>query len=201
MMIFFMLLVPAILAQDDVNSCPSNLIRNNALIAHNGYCYEFVINHNFDWQHAHGDCTSKGGHLVVVRSSADNLFLMSSLRSLNFHGDIVWIGLSDQKVEGTYEWPTGEQVTYTNWASGQPDLQAIIEDCIVMKYSDGGHWHDYSCFNFIFHHNNYPWICEYKQEHYAQKTTTTPLPNRERPATTEEGVYLTPGGSATIIGK
>ncbi|VDI61114.1 Hypothetical predicted protein [Mytilus galloprovincialis] len=190
-----------VVAQDDVSRCPSNLIRSSALIAHNGYCYEFVINHNFDWQHAHGDCTSKGGHLVVVRSSTDNLFLMSSLRSLNFHGDIVWIGLSDQKVEGTYEWPTGEQVTYTNWASGQPDLQAIIEDCVVMKYSDGGHWHDYACFNFIFHQNNYPWICEYKQEHYAQKTTTTPLPDRERPATTEEGVYLTPGGSATIIGK
>ncbi|CAG2231286.1 unnamed protein product [Mytilus edulis] len=128
---------------DDVNSCPSNLIRNNALIAHNGYCYEFVINHNFDWNHAHGDCTSKGGHLVVVRSSADKL-------------------ISNEFTKVT-EFP---------WRY-----------CIQYKLS----WKD--SYDILPRTTNYSPL---EQEHYAQKTTTTPLPDRERPATTEEGVYLTP---------
>ena len=96
-----------LVAQDDIKNCPSNLVRSPALRTYNGHCYEFITHHHKDWSHARDDCTTKGGHLVTITSRAEDQFIMASLNSLNFRASGAWIGLSDQKVEGKWEWVTG----------------------------------------------------------------------------------------------
>jgi hypothetical protein len=44
---------------------------------------------------------------VTITSRAEDQFIMASLNSLNFRASGAWIGLSDQKVEGKWEWVTG----------------------------------------------------------------------------------------------
>ena len=52
-----------------------------------------------------------------------------------------WIGLSDAKIEGNYQWITGEERSYTNWCAGQPDDWNNAEDYIFIL-RDGGGWND-----------------------------------------------------------
>ena len=78
-----------------------------------------------------------GGHLAVITSEEEN----AAVSKLANEG--MYIGLSDEKEEGSFEWVTGEAVNYTNWAEGQPDNYEGIQDyaCIT---SDGT-WDD--CIN------------------------------------------------------
>ncbi|MFK8183324.1 MAG: LamG-like jellyroll fold domain-containing protein [Phormidesmis sp.] len=52
-----------------------------------------------------------------------------------------WIGINDADVEGQWEWVSGEAVTYTNWAPGQPDDFGDGQDYGHLNYRDG-QWDD-----------------------------------------------------------
>ncbi|KAJ7363155.1 hypothetical protein OS493_011433 [Desmophyllum pertusum] len=69
--------------------------------------------------------------------------------------DGVWIGLNDVKTEGAFYWPDGSHVTYTKWASNQPDNQYGYQDCVEMRI-DQGTWDDTSCGRQL------PFVCEKK---------------------------------------
>lgn len=62
-----------------------------------------------------------------------------------------WIGFTDIKTEGSFEWISGQPVTYTDWFQGPPpepngetwnNAQA---DCVMMRYSYGFQWTDDYC--------------------------------------------------------
>ncbi|XP_061163346.1 galactose-specific lectin nattectin-like [Saccostrea echinata] len=155
-------------------NCTSQSKNGATLKVYSTHCYEFQLRHKVDWKAAEGDCSSRGGTLVVINDAEEQNFLMSSLKALSFHGSGVWIGLSDTNHEGTFTWVTGENSSFTFWAPGQPHLShagkrfildgLVDEDCVLMKYSESGHWHDYPCqkldpFGLVREH--YPYICEY----------------------------------------
>jgi hypothetical protein len=54
-----------------------------------------------------------------------------------------WIGINDRNVEGTFVWQSGRPVTYTNWASGEPNNSGG-EDC-TEYYTSNGLWNDEGC--------------------------------------------------------
>ena len=58
--------------------------------------------------------------------------------------DYVWIGLSDQNNEGTFEWYINHKSKYTNWYRNEPDNYDNNEDCVYI-YRGGGFWFDYDC--------------------------------------------------------
>ena len=63
--------------------------------------------------------------------------------------NIAWIGLN----ESMRVWSDGSPVSYTKWASGQPDNGDDNQKCAAMAI-DGGSWKGTSC------KNKLPFVCE-----------------------------------------
>jgi len=92
------------------------------------------------------------GHLVTIASAEEEAFLISQFGSLDFDPEnlytispTAWIGFTDINSEGTWEWMTGEPVTYTNWHPilGAPN-GGLIENYgdIIFDFSGVVGWND-----------------------------------------------------------
>ncbi|XP_019634252.1 PREDICTED: collectin-11-like [Branchiostoma belcheri] len=67
----------------------------------------------------------------MPRDAGTNAFLISLCNSVN-NGSSFWIGLHDQRGEGSFEWLDGTALgDYNMWAPGEPDNEYDIEDCVV----------------------------------------------------------------------
>nr|MDJ0900894.1 lectin-like protein [Xenococcus sp. MO_188.B8] len=88
------------------------------------------------WQEAQAEAESYGGNLVTINDAAENKWLLDTF---GVNNDWLWTGFTDQAQEGEFEWISGQETTYTNWAPGQP-------------YDDGGNQH-YAILNW----NNQGW--------------------------------------------
>ncbi|KAK3581870.1 hypothetical protein CHS0354_000286 [Potamilus streckersoni] len=185
---------------DITDLCPYNLQRGPQLrvFEHSDSCYEFMSHRHDSWYNAQKDCLSKGGHLVVINNIEEENFIMSVLGSLNFGGLGVWIGLNDIAEEGVFKWITGTSPQFTYWGARQgPNAGALhvahgIEDCVLLKFSDSGHWHDYPCESIALLLENYGWICQYSMASLSLSglATTSVVP-------TTSDVPTSPGESIT----
>ncbi|MEL6942855.1 MAG: lectin-like protein, partial [Bacteroidota bacterium] len=77
--------------------------------------------------------TSEGGFLPIVTSQEINDFLEDNISSG------IWIGFTDEDTEGTFVWEDGSPVSFTNWASGEPNNSGD-EDYTELRTN--GHWND-----------------------------------------------------------
>jgi hypothetical protein len=87
------------------------------------------------WLDAKNNCASNGGYLVSINSHEENQYLASILTLQS-----AWIGLSDHLNEGHFKWTNGDNLSYTNWAAGQPNNYYNNQDYVEML-SDGK-WND-----------------------------------------------------------
>jgi hypothetical protein len=85
---------------------------------------------------AHATAVSLGGYLTTINSAAENAFISGM-----FSG-YMWIGLTDRDVEGQWKWITGEPVTYTTWAPGEPNNYLGNEDWAVINWGSSN-WNDW----------------------------------------------------------
>ena len=96
----------------------------------NGHVYEYVESPG-TWttaQTAAAARTFRGvtGHLVTITSAFENA-LVGSFRGATLNDLRGWIGLTDEVTEGTFQWITGEPLTYTNWNIGEPNNGAATQ--------------------------------------------------------------------------
>ena len=89
------------------------------------------------WKQAQAQAVSFGGNLVTVNDAAENQFLVNT-----FGAEQLWIGLTDEVVEGQFKWVNGEAVTYTNWFGGQPSDAGGVEDYAQINFGSVGKWND-----------------------------------------------------------
>jgi hypothetical protein len=101
---------------------------------YNGHEYELITT-QMTWQEARDYCLSLGGHLVSITSAEENDFVDILAESY-----FVWIGFCDEETEGTWEWITGEDNTYTNWRFNEPNNCCGGEDYGEMI--NDGTWND-----------------------------------------------------------
>ncbi|HZV44948.1 MAG TPA: C-type lectin domain-containing protein, partial [Saprospiraceae bacterium] len=91
---------------------------------YDGHSYYVSDANATSWIEARTLAISIGGHLATVSSAGENAFV-TGVAALSIdpgescHG--VWIGLTDEDVEGTFVWVTGEPLIYTNWVPGYPN--------------------------------------------------------------------------------
>jgi hypothetical protein len=105
-----------------------------------------------NWLAALTTCVSAGYNLVSIGGSLENAFVFDTANSIS--NDRWWLGLNDILQEGTFIWPDGSPVTYTNWGSGEPNNLGN-EDCgQINRYYPDDTWNDEPCINRLF------FICE-----------------------------------------
>lgn len=96
------------------------------------------------WTSARDYCFSLGGYLAWPRNQQENDFMATMaydvlIQSGLFHA--IWIGITDQVVEGVYTDVFGNNITYTNWNGGEPNNTGN-EDVVEMYPRDNGEWND-----------------------------------------------------------
>ncbi len=117
----------------------------------NGHYYA-LTNTTEDWltAEAEAEAAGFGGHLASVTSLGEQNFLVNTFLSGANDHNIYWLGLTDQAVEGTFVWSSGEAVTYTNWQAGEPNNFNGVEDYVAINWHFGnnipggslGAWND-----------------------------------------------------------
>ena len=84
--------------------------------------YEFFERKNTSWEEAKNICESLGGYLVTITSKEEHEYVYDTLGySANAKGKIVFLGATDDQIEGTWNWITGEDNTYMPMCPGEPN--------------------------------------------------------------------------------
>lgn len=94
------------------------------------------------WTQAKSYCSSLGGHLATITSEEEQRIIEELLEEGS--REYYWLGATDEMVEGDWQWVTGEEFAYTNWADTQPDNYNTTEHYLV-AYNDAairGLWND-----------------------------------------------------------
>ena len=115
---------PEIIEEDEEPEEPEEAIHS----------YEVFIE-DVSWYEARERAEAMGGYLACISSRDEEKEVISALKEAGL--DYAWIGGRVYSVDGEaeLEWVSGEDVTYTNWGSGQPSLEdddGTIEDCLML---------------------------------------------------------------------
>ncbi len=94
----------------------------------------YVSTTSSSWSTARDNAIANNGMLATISDAAENDFIRDNTTGSN------WIGLTDENVEGTFEWVSGEPLTYTNWNSGEPNDYGTGEDRV--EFLNNGLWND-----------------------------------------------------------
>ena len=81
-------------------------------------CYTLVRG-EFKFLEAETYCRENfNGHLLAINSMEEDDFIRARLLDEHRSSGWWWIGLT--KAEGDWKWTTGEEISYSNWESGEP---------------------------------------------------------------------------------
>ncbi len=98
----------------------------------------YTLSNAAAWLDAQAEAVSLGGNLVTINDAAENQWLIDTFGVQN---DWLWTGLTDQDQEGQFEWISGQEVTYTNWAPGQPHDDGGNQHYAILNWQNQG-WDD-----------------------------------------------------------
>ena len=114
----------------------------------NGKWYRVYLEQT-TWPVARDKCKTLGGQLAVVPDAPTHAFLKELKPDVG-----LWLGATDEKLEGAWRWVDGTEMKFKAWASGEPAGRRA-ENYLFLIH---GAWEDHS--------NGRPqvigFICEWK---------------------------------------
>ncbi len=141
------------------NSTSTKLIPASAF-TYNGNSYYIYSGITSTWEESRAYCESLGGHLAVISDDAENTALFNYMKISGYSN--AYFGFSDAVQEGVWQWVDGTPVTYTNWASGEPNSESRNEDYAEFYYKfTSGKWNDGNFKNGTVSDSN-AFICEWE---------------------------------------
>ncbi|XP_055958871.1 uncharacterized protein LOC126830395 [Patella vulgata] len=101
-------------------------------------CYQINVQ-KLKWADARHDCQKKGGELLSISGTTEQIHIQATLGSSQFAylEDNLWIGGSDRNDEGGWEWSDGSPFRYLNWHPGEPNMVGKGHNCMVLTL---GNW-------------------------------------------------------------
>jgi len=86
-----------------------------------------------------------GGHLVTINDEAEHKWASATFGVSNDTARALWIGLNARSRTNTFEWSSGEAVTYINWRPNAPSQKPAGKDCVLIRprgFPYDGQWAD-----------------------------------------------------------
>ncbi|XP_069158712.1 perlucin [Procambarus clarkii] len=127
-------------AMSSNSSCPSSWLQYETICV-------LVSSEKMVWWKAWERCVQLNSHLAYIETEMESNILTGILVSLTVES--VWIGLNDLEVAGSYVWADREPVTFTNYATGEPNRNASgrHEHCVAARRDNDYQWSDEYCFD------------------------------------------------------
>ena len=117
----------------------TNIPSESAVVyAGNGHKYE-VIDVSKTWSQARKDCEKRGGYLVTITSKEEQEFIRDLLSKNGKKNSDYWLG--GYREGKNWQWVTGEDFTYKNWAPGEPNNDNG-QNKLMFSSSGRGKWDD-----------------------------------------------------------
>lgn len=135
-------LIAFILSKNVVASTLSGPITNPTT----GNIYYLLGSSN--WTDAQAEAVLLGGNLVTINDEDEHNWVYDTFSSFDGIERGLWIGLNDADSEGVFKWVSGEESSYTNWYTNEPNNFGGNENYVHMfkpgwVIPDGGLWNDY----------------------------------------------------------
>lgn len=106
-------------------------------LSYNGNQY-FLTSGVLTWEQAQAEAENFGGNLVSINDGVEEAWLKNNFGAT----EGFWIGINDLENEGNFEWVSGQAVTYTNWAPGEPNNGGGNQDFGWMNFGSTRQWDD-----------------------------------------------------------
>ncbi|GAA0873236.1 hypothetical protein GCM10009117_23830 [Gangjinia marincola] len=110
----------------------------------------YISDSTFLGPEVYDEVAVSGYRLVSIDSQAENDFIRNQANAAGFTG-VLWIGLNDRDIEGTFVWQNETDVVYTNWDAGEPNNSGNEDEVEMLA---NGRWNDE---NF----GNHPYVIEF----------------------------------------
>lgn len=93
------------------------------------------------WYNANYFCRSNSANLVTINSQAENKVVAKMISGTK--NDAYWMGATNLKTDGVYEWTTSQEFEYENWCAKNPTNLSSQKgtDHFVMMMKNG-QWND-----------------------------------------------------------
>lgn len=101
----------------------------------NGKWYRLYLERT-TWRRARDKCRTVGGQLACIHDAPTQAFLADFGKGLQ-----LWIGATDEKVEGLWVWVDGTEMKFKAWIPGEPS-GGRSENFLVLGRRPGAPWFD-----------------------------------------------------------
>ncbi len=110
----------------------------------NGHTY--LLLEAATWRESEAEAVALGGHLATIRNQAEQDWVFETFGKYDDRQRLLWIGLSDIEKKFHFSWSSGESVSFTCWATNEPNNALRGEDFVAVYYpghNQQGRWNDW----------------------------------------------------------